>query len=319
MLSLEKTVSQEIIDNIRKTLVPYLGLRNFQISVATRLNTDKKQTNETIYNPDSRVERSVRVMKQNQVSQNSSNQTPATVQQNVPQQNASGADGKQSNEENTKREELTNYEVSSKTVTTVSGGFSIDNLSVAVLVNKSALAASLGDKATPDSIKRQIGELEQIVASAAGAHTERGDTIKIAAVDFIEGGQDLQPVPPPAWTEMLMRQSGTVINAGTILLVAILLVWFGLRPATKALLARPEATGTLAPQIGFGVEPSFALPEPAPDGAQKVAAPEEANLIEDLTSQVKRTPQRRLEQIVEFDEEQAAAILRQWMQQGGAA
>ena len=60
MLALEKTVSREILDNVRKTLTPYLGLRNFQISVAARLNTDKKQTNETIFNPDSRVERSVR-------------------------------------------------------------------------------------------------------------------------------------------------------------------------------------------------------------------------------------------------------------------
>ncbi len=48
MLSLERTVSQEIVDNIRKTLTPYLGLRNFQVSVAARLNTDKRETNETI-------------------------------------------------------------------------------------------------------------------------------------------------------------------------------------------------------------------------------------------------------------------------------
>ena len=52
MLTLERTVSQEILDNVRKTLTPYLGLRNFQVSVAARLNTDKKQTNETIFNPE---------------------------------------------------------------------------------------------------------------------------------------------------------------------------------------------------------------------------------------------------------------------------
>ncbi|OZA78803.1 MAG: hypothetical protein B7X76_09700 [Azorhizobium sp. 39-67-5] len=37
------------------------------------------------------------------------------------------------------------------------------------------------------------------------------------------------------------------------------------------------------------------------------------NLIEDLTSRMNRSPQKRLEQIVEFDEAQAAAILRQWL------
>ena len=45
----------------------------------------------------------------------------------------------------------------------------------------------------------------------------------------------------------------------------------------------------------------------------------EPNLIEDVTSRPKRSPQRRLEQMVEFDEQQAANILKQWVQQGRAA
>jgi flagellar M-ring protein FliF len=171
MLALEKTVSREILDNVRKTLTPYLGLRNFQISVAARLNTDKKQTNETIFNPDSRVERSVRVVKQNQLSQNSSNSSPATVQRNLPQENPSTNDGKQSNEENRKQEELTNYELSSKTISTVSGGYGIDNLSVAVLVNRASLLASLGGT---KAVERRMSELQQLVATAAGTRSERG-------------------------------------------------------------------------------------------------------------------------------------------------
>src|SRR5262249_28849066 len=85
MLTLEKNISREIQDKIRKTLTPYLSTGNFQISVATRLNTDKKQTNETTYFPESRVERSVRVVKENQTSQNSSTQAPTSVDRNLPQ------------------------------------------------------------------------------------------------------------------------------------------------------------------------------------------------------------------------------------------
>src|SRR6185312_6565888 len=44
MLTLEKSVSKDIQDNIRRTLTPYLSMQNFRISVAARLNTDKKQT-----------------------------------------------------------------------------------------------------------------------------------------------------------------------------------------------------------------------------------------------------------------------------------
>ena len=42
-------------------------------------------------------------------------------------------------------------------------------------------------------------------------------------------------------------------------------------------------------------------------------------LIEDVTKRMNRSPQKRLEQIIEYDEEQAAAILRQWLHQDEAA
>jgi flagellar M-ring protein FliF len=70
LLALENNVSLEIREKINRTLAPYLSLRNFQVSVAARLNADQKQTNETIYDPESRVERSVRVTKEHQASQN---------------------------------------------------------------------------------------------------------------------------------------------------------------------------------------------------------------------------------------------------------
>ena len=319
MLSLERTVSQEIVDNIRKTLTPYLGLRNFQVSVAARLNTDKRETNETIFNPDSRVERSVKITKQNQVSQNTSNQSPATVERNLPQETVKADDGKQSSEESKKSEELTNYEVSSKTINTTSGGYGIDNISVAVLINKATLLAALGGKAAPEAINKQLNELEQLIASAAGAHKERGDNIKISAVDFIDSGRDLEPQPPPPVAEMLLRQSGNVLNAVTILVVSLLLIWFGLRPAARAIFAAPAAISAPAEVAALN---GFAEADGGEDPGLQIGgwSPQaDVNLIEDLTNNPRRSPQKRLEQIVEFDEEQAAAILKQWMHQGDYA
>ena len=84
MARLEKTVGLEIQDNVRRTLMPYLGTGNFEVSVAARLSTDKVSTNETIFNPESKVERSTRTIKETEVSQNRSGQKPTTVQQNLP-------------------------------------------------------------------------------------------------------------------------------------------------------------------------------------------------------------------------------------------
>jgi flagellar M-ring protein FliF len=316
LLNLERTVSQEMQDNINKTLTPYLGSQNFQVSVATRLNTDKKQTNETIYNPDSKVERSVRVVRQNETNQNTANQAPTSVGQNIPPTNTPPESAKQSNEENQKREETTNYELSSKVVTTVSGGYTIDNVSIAVLVNRASLTASLGDKPQQGAVDAKLVELGELIASAAGIQKERGDSIKVSAVDFVDSSRDLDPVAGPGLVELLARQSGTAINAFTVLAVTALLMWFGVRPATKAILAPPaaavEAEPMALPGQTFVSSEEVNLQMQSPDWS-------EPNLIEDLTSKPRRSPQRRLEQLVEFDEEQAVAILKQWIHRGEEA
>ena len=320
LLALEKDVSQELREKITATLAPYLSLHNFQVSVAARLNADKTQTNETIYNPDSRAERSVRVVKEKQNSQNAAGQPPAGVDANLPKTKNASTETKQSNDATDKREELTNYEISTKSITTTSAGFVVDGLSVAVLVNRSALAASLGDKAAPDAMDKQIKEIEQLVATAAGLRKERGDTVKISVVDFADGGRDLAPVEPPSFVELLIRQSGSFVSAGAVVLVALMLLWFGLRPATKALLALPSEPT----QEAMGM-PLSELPPPmtALDG---VSSPEQNFLIETeddrdeflqtLLARKDKSPQRHLQKLVEFDEEVAAAILRQWIRQG---
>jgi flagellar M-ring protein FliF len=318
LMTLEKSVSDDIKEKVRVTLSPYLGIENFEISVAARLNTDRKQVSETIFDPESRIERSVRVVKESGSSQNTSTKSAATVEQNLPEEQPGAPEGEQSREENERRDETTNYELSSKTVTTTSDGFVIERLSMAVMVNRARLLEALGADATPDELDAQLREIRELVASAAGFNEERGDQLKVSAVDFISDGQKLEPVPPVGATELLMRQMGTVINAGTILVVALLLIWFGLRPATKALLARPAAPERPVQELIQTAQPA----QPALSGAAPppnvIAAPQ-ASFIEDLTSKPRRSPQKRLEQIVQFDEEQAAAVLKQWIRQGEAA
>jgi flagellar M-ring protein FliF len=214
LVALEKTVSQDLRDKINATLAPYLSLRNFQVSVAARLNADQKQTNETTYDPDSRVERSVRVVKEHQASQNAAGQQPVGVAANLPKAQAAGGDSKQSSDDNLKREELTNFEISSKSVVTTSAGFTVEGLSVAVLINRSALTASLGDKPAPEALDKQVKEIEALVASAAGLRKERGDSVKISIVDFVDSAHDLEPVTGPSFLELALRQSGSLVNAG---------------------------------------------------------------------------------------------------------
>src|SRR5579872_207346 len=325
MLALQKSVSQSIQDSVRRTLAPYLSLKNFQISVAARLNTDKKQTNETIYNPDQRVERSVRVIKESQSSQNTSGQTPTSVERNLPQSKTPAGDSKQSNDENQKREELTNYEISSKATTTTSSGYTIDSLSVAVLVNR----AAFGAKATQDAVDKQVKDIEQLVSSAAGLRKERGDTIEVLVVDFVDSGHDLEPVPGPSMVEVLLRQSGSLISAAAVIGAAMLLIWFGIRPATKMLLAAPPPSaseainllpgGGFQPALAAGGASAAALPGISPENFLIEPSDQSNGLVDELIARKSKSPQRQLEQLIEHDEEQAAAILKQWIRQGSSA
>jgi flagellar M-ring protein FliF len=309
MISLEKTISRELHDNIAKTLMPYLGINNFEISVATRLNTDKRQTNETSYNPETRVERSVRVVKETGNSQNTNSRSAVSVEQNVPaDQSTTAAAGDQSKKTSERREETTNYEVSSKTTSTVSDGYKVENLAIAVVVNRKRLLASLGDGASDEVVDKQLKEVERLISSAAGVDLKRGDRVTVSAVEFIETGLSMQPVPPVGILEQLLHHTGSIVSAIAMVAVTMALIWFGLRPAMKAILeAKPLPA---APIQELRAE---AVPGRQPAVAQNVATEAQPNLISDLTVRRDRAPQKRLEQLVDYDEEQAAAVLKDWM------
>ncbi len=311
LLALEREVSTEIRESVARTLTPYLSAKNFQVSVAARLNADKTQTSETIFNPDQRVERSVRVTKEQQSSQNAAGgaQQPAGVEANLPKPNSAGSEQKQSNDQTQKREQLTNYEVSSKSVQTTSAGFLVQNLSVAVLVNRAAITAALGDKATPEAIAAQVKEVEQLVTSAAGLDEKRGDVVKVSVVDFVDASHDLEPAPGPSVLELIARQTGTFVNAGAIVLVAAMVVWFGLRPGFKMLLAPPPAQ-----ELASAETPALDMP----DLSQNLLIESEPRdeFLEALVARRDNGPERKLIKLVDFDEGQAAAILKQWIRKG---
>ena len=312
MASLQKTVGGMVQENIRKALTPYLGLDNFEVSVAPQLSTDKRQINETVYDPS--AARSVRSgTSARRKSQNADRSTPTTVQQNLPDQQVNAGGTKNSSEDKTRREDVTNFEVSSKTTTTVSDGYSVKKLSLSpswsIARGSSPTSATSRNQAIVDS---KLAEISQLAATAGGLDKTRGDQIQVTAVDFVEGSRELAPVPPISFVEMMNKQLGSVINAVTILAVASMLVWFGLRPAVNGILTHRAAQEQTEAAEAAELEAATAL-------ALADSQDPELNLVEDLEGKMQRTPQKRLEQIVRLDQMQAAAILKDWMRREEAA
>jgi len=322
MLELERTVATELKQNVSETLAPYIGIDNFQLSVAARLNIDKRQINETAFDPDSRFERSRRTIKERSNSRDAGNTQPVGVDQNLPAEQTQGTGGDNSSSRSSDRkEELKNFEANSKTISTVSDGYRIDALTVAVVVNRKRLEALLGQGVTQEAIDAKLKEVESLVASATGADMKRGDRITVAAVEFMPRSEMLEALPDSGITAYLYDQMGTLVKALAVLGAAIILAWFGLRPAARMLLEfQPTPTMAVAAETGElpfepQIAPAFAVDSPFAT-AEMDATPD---LISDLTSQINRTPQKRLEQMVDFDEDQAIAIMKQWLRGGQQA
>src|SRR5688572_30400161 len=184
----ERTVETEIEENIRRALAPYLGPENFRASVRAEVNTDTRQTEETIFDPESRVERSIQVVRANENNSQKSASSPASVEQNLPEADPTATEaGPQSSEQSERKEETTNYEMNSKRIATVSNGYTVTKMSIAVVVNRERLATILGADATPEKIAERVAEIEKLVSSATGYSETRGDIISVSAVEFIDG------------------------------------------------------------------------------------------------------------------------------------
>ena len=314
LIGLERLVSTDIERNIIRTLTPYLGVDNLRVSVAAKLNADKRQTNEVAFDPNSRVERSIRTFKESGQAENASGTDAVSVDQNIPQEDSPKANGDSTKEKKDRREEVTNFEINSKSVATISEGYDIERLSIAVVVNRAQLLKPLGEAPTPEAVAAQVTELEQLVRSASGASVDRGDQIKISPVDFSTGSTDLEALESGGIADLLQDNLSSFVNAGALILVTILILTLGLRPALRVII--PAQSAIEAQQRGsladFSGSPATVGVVPESDTGrigQRSADP----LLDDLARQVSNGPRDRLVKIVELDPERAADVLRQWL------
>jgi flagellar M-ring protein FliF len=313
-IGVERTVETQIEDNIRRALAPYLGPDNFRASVKADVNTDTRQTEETIFDPESRVERSIQVVKSNENTSQQSAGTPASVEQNLPEADAAPTAGPQSSEQTERKEETTNYEMNSKKIATISNGYSVTKLSIAVVVNQQRLAAILGANATPEQIAARVADIQKLVASATGFTEARGDVISVSAVEFIDG-LDGEAIEEPGMFASVGQHAGTMINAGAFVVVVFLLAFFGLRPMVASLGRQPALAG---PSFD-DVQRSLPSPEAAnsPGSPQMVATARPdgrpaSTPLDDLRQKIRPAPQDRLARMVDLNEERTAHILRKW-------
>ena len=139
-------------------------------------------------------------------------------------------------------------------------------------------------------------------------------------VDFIDTSRDLDPAPGPSLFEILARQTGSIANAGAIVTVAAMVVWFGVRPGLKMALAPPRlaAIGDGRGASG-GQTPALGVPDGDGQPTESILIETDSGrdaFLQALLARRDNGPERKLQKLVEFDENHAAAILKQWIRRG---
>ncbi|UWM81997.1 flagellar basal-body MS-ring/collar protein FliF [Rhizobium sp. SRDI969] len=327
-LNIVQNVQQEVESNIDKALAPFLGMDNFRSSVTADLNTDAQQIQETTYDPESKVERSVRSTKEAQQSQQKQSDSATTVEQNIPQAApaAGGSAGPESQDKSDKREEQTNYEINSRTTATTRNSYKVEKLSIAVVVNKGRIAKMVGEPADQTKVDAYLAEMQKIVASAAGIDAKRGDVVTVTAMDFLENQLLEDATGGVRVMDMLSRNLAGIINSLAFVAVAFVVVWMGLRPLVRSVSSNGSSTafGDATPEAAGLELPDFAPASGAAGGALMDGFGSDFGFdsTEDLLSlgdddgnfnrRVKEGPERKLSRMVEINEERAAKILRKW-------
>jgi len=229
------------------------------VQVTADLDLNQVTTQEEKFDPDGQVVRSTQTGGENskQVEPAAAGQSSASA--NVP--GTPGATASNSNNSQTDRnEETTNYEISKTVKTTIAEPGAIKKLSVAVAVDGVTTLDAKGKPSgytarSADEMKR----IEQLVQSAVGYDTARGDQISVINVRF-QRDEAASGGTVSAAAKMFDFDKNDIMRGVELLVGAIvsaLIIFFVVRPL-------------LSTAGGGGSGPAMAL---LPAGAQSGGAP----------------------------------------------
>ncbi len=319
LAEMEKSMAADLEQRAGRTLASALGAGNFQVSITVHLDVDRQQTNETVFDPKSRVERSVRVVKQSGSTEDGGAKSAVGVEANLPRPEAAQADSDKRRQREDRREELINYELNTKSMQTVREGYRVQRLAVAVVVNRKQIAAQLG--ANPDSaaVNSRLEELKRLVAAATGAGADSNSNIEISANDFMNPAAELSPIPSASFYDYLLMNIGSIVNAVAMVVIAMIVVLFALPPLMRAL--APVGASANAQALESTVARSGAELPPMPDLA---VLPSMTNgvAVSQGISPIKRQDEalrERLQNLVASDEVKVARVLKTWMAEAESA
>jgi len=248
-----------------------VGPNSYVVEVSVETDRAAETLVQRTLDPNSRIVISTDSEETTRESSNSGAGGAVTVASNLPEGDAGGA-GSSSNAQNASTRERINYDVSATEREIKRGPGAIKRISVAVLVDGTTTTNADGGTGWQPRSAEELDALKQLVESAVGFDSARGDTISLQTLQF---NQAYQQVPEAEFINasgiMDRLDIQNLIQVTLLGLVALLLGLFVVRPAfksgaTTAPAALPIAEGAATPPTGSArALPSMAQPAaPAP-------------------------------------------------------
>lgn len=312
---------------VERLVEQYVGIGKVRADVTVDLTLAAVVRTSEMFDPKSRVERSVQTVEEAANRNETRSDQDVSVQQNLPESRTS--QGATRNQENTRRaEETTNFEVSKTSVRETIEPGTVRRISVAVLVDGTREPKPDGTSQYKPRSTEEMQALEKIVRSAVGFSTERNDVVEVVNLPFAP--PEAPDIREPGPFDFTKSDILTALETLALLIGVLLLVLLVLRPALRSMLEPPKP----AEEVGLIVDDSAGKP-PALTGAVDDVAAMKAEIeremqelqakraeslaemidIDKIEGQVQASAVKRITEIVEKHPEEAAQVIRSWLSQ----
>ena len=326
----ENRMRQAIIELLERTV----GLNRVRAEITAEIDYDRVVENAEIFDPDSQVARSTQTVQENENSSENDDQDTVTVQNNLPETEATAAGtGTSAASQVSRTEETVNFEITKTIRNRIKESGQIKRLSVAVLVDGKYVENDDGDKVWQPRAADELAQLETLVKSAVGFNEQRGDSVEIVNMQFVK----LEPLEFDDGSIFLGISKEEFMQLAEILVLAVvglLVILLVVRPVlTRLFESMPTAlaggpAGALGDQEGVALA-QLTGPEATADMAELLEEDEEEVEDESLLDQmidinqvegrVRASSLKQIGEIVDKHPEEAIAIVRNWMYQEGGA
>ena len=303
---------------LENLLTKNVGMGKVRAEVSAEMDFDRITTNEELFDPDGQVVRSTHSVEEGTTSSEAGPE-PVSVGQNLPDPNATTAQGPSASNSQSRTDETVNYEITKKIVSHVRDIGVVRRLSVAVLVD--GIRTLNADTGNLDYTKRSEGDMKlltQLVHTAIGYDPNRGDTVDVINLEFV----DQDPEAEPKLELFFGMDKNDMLRLAEILvlsIVAILVILLVVRPViTRAFESLPQAADALshaAMLSGESGAPALTGPGGVPVPTEDDDEFEELIDIDRVEGRVKASAVKKIEEIVDKHPAEALSIVRSWIYQ----